>query len=46
MYTSPHIIKVTKPGRVKLVGHVACTERREIYTGFWWGKTEEATWEA
>jgi len=35
MYSSPHIIRVTKPGRPRWVGHVACTGRREIYTVFW-----------
>jgi len=40
MHTSPHIIRVNKPGRMRWVGHVACTGRRETYTDFWWGNTE------
>jgi len=45
----PHhilFVRITKPGRLRWVGHVACTGRTETYTGFWWGNTEEATWEA
>ena len=32
LYTSPNIVQVIKPRRMRLAGHVACTgERRSVY---------------
>jgi hypothetical protein len=45
LYYSTNIIRVIKLRRIRLVGHVACMGRGEVYTGFWWGNLKEkATW--
>jgi hypothetical protein len=41
LYSSPDIIRVIKSRRLKWEGHVARRERREVHTGFWWGKVRE-----
>jgi hypothetical protein len=40
------IVRVIKSRRMRWVGHVERVERKEAYTGFWWGSLrEETTWE-
>jgi len=41
LYCSPNIFRVIKSRRMKWSGHVACTGRGEVYTGFWWGNLRE-----
>jgi hypothetical protein len=36
LYSSPSIVRVIKPRRMRWVGHVARMARGEAYTGFWW----------
>jgi hypothetical protein len=38
---SPNIVRVLESRRMIRVGHVACMERGEEYTGFWWGNLRE-----
>jgi hypothetical protein len=38
LYSSPNIIRVIKPRRMRWVGHVARAGEREVHTGFWWGR--------
>jgi hypothetical protein len=46
LYSSPNIIRVIKSRRMRLAGHVARMEKREVHTGFWWGELREGTtWE-
>jgi hypothetical protein len=35
LYSSPNIIRVIKPRRMRWVGHVARMGKREVHTGFW-----------
>jgi hypothetical protein len=39
LYSSPNIVRVIKSRTMRRAGHVACMgeERREVFTGFWWG---------
>jgi hypothetical protein len=37
LYTSPNIVRVIKPRRMRWAGNVARMRRDEVYTGFWWG---------
>jgi len=37
---SPNIIRVIKK-KMGWTGHVTCMGRKEVYTGFWWGKLRE-----
>jgi hypothetical protein len=30
-------MKNVKSRRMRLMGHCACMERKEMHTGFWWG---------
>jgi len=41
LYSSPNIVQVIKPIRMRWAGHVSHMERREAYTGFWWGNLKE-----
>jgi len=41
LYSSPNIIRVIKSRRMRWAEHVARMGRREVYTGFWWGKLRE-----
>jgi hypothetical protein len=44
VYSSLVIIRMIKPGRMRWVGYVAHTGRREMHIGVWWGsQKEEAT---
>ena len=36
LYLSPNIIRVIKSRRMRWTGHVACMERGEVQTEFWW----------
>ena len=39
LYSSPNIVRVIISSRIRWAGHVArMGEKREVYTGFWWGK--------
>jgi hypothetical protein len=40
-YSSLNMVKMIKSGRMKLEGHVARIEEREIYIGFWWKSQKE-----
>jgi hypothetical protein len=40
-YSSPKIIRVIKSRRIRWVGYVARTGRREVYTGLSWGNLRE-----
>jgi hypothetical protein len=37
LYSSPNIVRVTKPRGIKWAGHVARMEEGEMFTGFWLG---------
>ena len=37
LYSSTNIVRVLKWRRMRWTGHVARMDRREAYTGFWWG---------
>jgi hypothetical protein len=42
LYSSPNIIRVIKSRRMRWAGYVArMGEKREVYTGFWWGDLRE-----
>ena len=42
LYSSPNIVRVTISRRIRWAGHVArMVEKRETYTGFWWGNLRE-----
>jgi hypothetical protein len=42
LYCSPNIVRVIKSRRMRWVGNVGrMGERREAYTGFWWGNLRE-----
>jgi hypothetical protein len=41
LYSSPDIIRQVKLRRMRWVGHVACMERGETCTGFWWESPRE-----
>ena len=41
LHSSLNIIRVIKSRRVRWAGHVACMEKVEAFTGFWWGKLRE-----
>ena len=41
LYWSPNIVGVIKSRRMRWAGHVACMERGEAYTGFWWGNLRQ-----
>jgi hypothetical protein len=41
LYSSPNILRVIKSRRMRCVGHVARTGRREACIGFWWGNLRE-----
>jgi hypothetical protein len=41
LYSPPSIVWVIKLRRMRCAGHVACMERGEVYTGFWWGNLKE-----
>jgi hypothetical protein len=36
LYSSPSIIRMMKPSRMRSAGHVARMGRRGMYIGFWW----------
>jgi hypothetical protein len=42
--SSPNIIRVIKPRRLRWAGHVARMGRGEVHTGFWWGNLKKNTW--
>ena len=37
LYSLPNIVRVIKSIRMSWVGHVARMEKREAFTGYWWG---------
>ena len=37
LHPSPNVIRAIKSIRIRLPGHVACVEEREVHTVFWWG---------
>jgi hypothetical protein len=37
LYSSPNIVRVIKPRRMRWAGHVARMGRGEVFTGFWLG---------
>lgn len=39
--SSPSIIRLTKPRRMRWVGLVTRLERREMHIGFWWKSQKE-----
>ena len=41
LYFSPSIIWVIQSRRMRWIGHVACMERVEVHTGFWWRDQRE-----
>jgi hypothetical protein len=41
LHSSPDIVRVIKLRRMRRAGHVARRGKREVYTGFWWGKVRE-----
>jgi hypothetical protein len=41
LYLSSNIIQVTKPGRMRQAGHVACKGSGKMHTGCWWGSLRE-----
>jgi hypothetical protein len=41
LYSSPNIIRVIKPSRMRWAGHVARMGKSEVHTGFWWGNLRE-----
>jgi hypothetical protein len=41
LYSSPTIVRVIKPRRIRLAGHVAWMGREEACTRFWWGNLRE-----
>jgi len=41
LYSSPIIIMVIKPRRMRWAEHVAHWGRGGVYAGFWWGKQRE-----
>jgi len=46
MYSSPNIVRVIKPRRMRWAGHVARMGLVEVYTEFWWGNLKERNlWE-
>jgi hypothetical protein len=36
VYSSPVIIRMIKPRKVRWTGNVACIGRRGMHIGFWW----------
>jgi hypothetical protein len=36
LYSSPSIIRMIKPRRIRWAGHIARIGKREIYIGYWW----------
>jgi len=36
-FSSPNIIRVIKPGIIRLAEHVARIGRGQVHTGLWWG---------
>jgi hypothetical protein len=41
LYSSPTIVRVKKPRRMRWAGHVARMGRGEAYPEFWWGNLRE-----
>jgi hypothetical protein len=41
LYSSPSIIRITKPRRIRWTGHVARVGRRGMHTGYWWESQKE-----
>ena len=41
LYSSPNINRLIKLRRMRWAGQVACMRRRDVHTGFWWGKLRE-----
>jgi len=41
LYCSPNIVRVIKSRRMRMAEHVACSGRRKVYTGVWWGNLRE-----
>jgi hypothetical protein len=41
LYSSPSIVRIIKPRRMRLAGHVARMGRRGVHIGFWWESQKE-----
>jgi hypothetical protein len=41
LYSSPNIIRVIKPRKMRWARQVARMGRRKVHTGFWWGDLRE-----
>jgi hypothetical protein len=41
LYSSPNIVRVITPRRMRWAGHVARMGRRGACIGFWWGNLKE-----
>jgi hypothetical protein len=41
LYSSPNIIRMIKPRRMRLAWHVARIGRRGMHIGHWWGGQKE-----
>jgi hypothetical protein len=44
LYSSPSIIGVIKPRRMKLAGYVARMGRRGMHIGYWWEDQDVGGW--
>jgi hypothetical protein len=40
LYSSLNIIRVMKSRIMRWEGHAACMGKREMHTGFWWGRPQ------
>jgi hypothetical protein len=43
LYSSPNIIRMITPRRMKWAGHVARVGEMGMHTGFWWESLKEGT---
>jgi hypothetical protein len=41
LYSSPSIIRMIKPRRMRWAGHVALMGRRGMHIGYWWESQKE-----
>jgi hypothetical protein len=41
LYSSPSIVRMIKPRRMRWAGHVARMGRRGMHTGYWWESQKE-----